>query len=68
MDVVKNFVEPMVGFEPTTYSLQNCCSNQLSYIGMVGREGFEPPKALPADLQSAPFDRFGTYPCICINL
>ncbi len=29
---------------------------------MVGREGFEPPKAEPADLQSAPFDRFGTYP------
>jgi hypothetical protein len=29
---------------------------------MVGREGFEPPKAKPADLQSAPFDRFGTYP------
>ena len=29
---------------------------------MVGREGFEPPKAMPADLQSAPFDRFGTDP------
>ena len=28
---------------------------------MVGG-GFEPPKALPADLQSAPFDRFGTPP------
>jgi hypothetical protein len=41
-------VEPMVGFEPTTYGLQNRCSNQLSYIGvtsLVGREGFEPPKA-----------------------
>ena len=24
--------------------------------------GFEPPKAEPADLQSAPFDRFGTPP------
>jgi hypothetical protein len=29
---------------------------------MVGRTGFEPVKAMPADLQSAPFDRFGTYP------
>ena len=29
---------------------------------MVGREGFEPPKAEPVDLQSTPFDRFGTYP------
>ncbi len=28
---------------------------------MVGG-GFEPPKAMPADLQSAPFDRFGTPP------
>ncbi len=26
------------------------------------RGGFEPPKAKPADLQSAPFDRFGTSP------
>ncbi len=29
---------------------------------MVERGGFEPPKAEPADLQSAPFDRFGTSP------
>ena len=29
---------------------------------VVGREGFEPSKAEPADLQSAPFDRFGTDP------
>ena len=26
------------------------------------RGGFEPPKAKPTDLQSAPFDRFGTSP------
>jgi hypothetical protein len=29
----------------------------------VGKEGFEPPKAVPTDLQSAPFDRSGTSPC-----
>ena len=29
---------------------------------MVGRDGFEPPKAKPADLQSAPFGHSGTYP------
>lgn len=29
---------------------------------MVGREGFEPSKAEPADLQSDPVDRLGTYP------
>ena len=29
---------------------------------MVGRGGFEPPQAVPADLQSAPFGRSGTDP------
>ena len=29
---------------------------------MVVGGGFEPPKALPADLQSAPFGRSGTPP------
>lgn len=29
---------------------------------IVGRAGFEPTKALPTDLQSAPFDRFGISP------
>ena len=28
----------------------------------MGRGGFEPPKAEPADLQSDPVDRLGTYP------
>ena len=31
-------------------------------LEMVGRGGFEPPKAEPADLQSAPFGRSGTCP------
>ena len=43
---------------------------QLSYVGIsyseldaeVGREGFEPPKAEPTDLQSVPFGRLGTCP------
>ena len=36
---------------------------QLSYSRKkMGAEGFEPPKAMPTDLQSAPFDRFGTPP------
>ena len=29
---------------------------------MVGRGGFEPPKSVTADLQSAPFGHSGTYP------
>ena len=38
---------------------------QLSYTGwmfMVEERGFEPLKAKPADLQSAPFDHSGTPP------
>ena len=31
-----------------------------SELKLVVRGGFEPPKAEPADLQSAPFDRSGT--------
>ena len=31
-------------------------------ISLLERGGFEPPKASPADLQSAPFDRSGTSP------
>ena len=29
---------------------------------LVGRGGFEPPKSVTADLQSAPFGHSGTYP------
>ena len=31
---------------------------------MVGEGGFEPPKALPADLQSVPFGHSGIPPII----
>ena len=31
----------------------------------MGREGFEPSKAAPTDLQSAPFDHSGTSPFEC---
>ena len=37
--------------------------NQITILNKyLGREGFEPPKAKPRDLQSPPFDRFGTDP------
>ena len=32
------------------------------FLFNVGREGFEPPKAKPADLQSAPVDRLEYRP------
>ena len=33
---------------------------------MVGRGGFEPPKLIAADLQSAPFGHSGTYPYVSL--
>ena len=30
----------------------------------VAGEGFEPPKSVTADLQSAPFGRSGNLPCV----
>ena len=38
------------------------CSNQLPSYILVGEGGFEPPKALPADLQSVPFGHSGIPP------
>ena len=32
------------------------------FVNMVGGGGFEPPKALPADLQSVPFGHSGNPP------
>ena len=54
-------MEPRLGFEPRTPSLPwKCSTTELSRHNtkMVLGEGFEPPKAEPADLQSAVFDRF----------
>ncbi len=31
-------------------------------VFLVGRGGFEPPKAVPTDLQSAPFGHSGIFP------
>ena len=34
----------------------------------MGRGGFEPPKAVPTDLQSAPFGHSGTLPHILYSI
>ena len=34
---------------------------------LVGGDGFEPPKASPADLQSAPFGHSGNHPLLLNN-
>ena len=46
---------------PTTMTcLMAATISYMPYV--VERGGFEPPKATPADLQSAPFGRSGTSP------
>ncbi len=35
---------------------------------LVGRGGFEPPKSVTADLQSAPFGHSGTYPSEIVKM
>ena len=42
----------------THYQSVRCSDN----LFLVGEGGFEPPKALPADLQSVPFGHSGTPP------
>ena len=49
-----------VGAEPETATPVE--SKSRGFIIMVGGAGFEPTKAEPTDLQSAPFDRFGIPP------
>ncbi len=43
-------------------SFSNFLKTKLCFSYMVEGGGFEPPKAMPADLQSAPFGRSGTPP------
>ena len=52
--------EPSYGPEP--YASANSAIPAL-----VDGGGFEPPKSLTADLQSAPFGRSGTHPCDAIK-
>ena len=40
------------------------CYMDITCRNMVERVGFEPTKAEPADLQSAPVDRLGTSPIL----
>ncbi len=64
MKFTHQILEPTTGIEPVTSSLPRMRSNQLSYAGGHGGEGrirtFEGVQ--PTDLQSAPFNHFGTSP------
>ena len=46
---------------PIKYQNKEDILSDILFI-LVGRDGFEPSKAVPADLQSAPFGHSGTYP------
>ena len=50
------------GFEPTNGGVKVRCLTAWLHPSMVEGEGFEPSKAEPADLQSAPFGHSGTPP------
>ena len=63
------FIMPQTGIEPVReYKSRRILSPvrlpvpPLRHITM-GDGGFEPPKALPADLQSVPFGHSGNRPC-----
>jgi hypothetical protein len=52
-----------MGIEPMTPVLPRLCATAAPHGQVqVGSEGFEPPKAVPTDLQSVPFDRSGNCP------
>ena len=62
-------MERETGFEPATPSLEGWCSSQLSYSRPKTRDGGgrrirTSVGQRPADLQSAPFNRFGIPPVI----
>ena len=53
------------GYEPDelpTALPRDVCAVGLSQRRLVERDGFEPSKAVPTDLQSAPFGHSGTPP------
>ena len=65
--IYKGFLVRETGLEPAiTYVNMNLNHARLPIPPfphlMVGRGGFEPPKSVTADLQSAPFGHSGTYP------
>ena len=57
---VPSMYKQVVGAETENATLFDARELRLSEV--VGGAGFEPTKAMPADLQSAPVDRFGIPP------
>src|SRR5574344_2198900 len=56
----------LVLYQLSYFRITVCLEYKLSVPNSskgVGGDGFEPPKAEPADLQSAPFVHSGNHPC-----
>ncbi len=52
-----------MGIEPMTPILPRWCATSAPHgQALGGQGGIRTPEALATDLQSVPFDRFGTYP------
>ena len=47
---------------PLSFAQKKKASEFRCFLFLVGRGGFEPPKAVPTDLQSAPFGHSGIFP------
>ncbi|MEN9405989.1 MAG: hypothetical protein RLZ12_273 [Bacillota bacterium] len=61
--MARNKVAGREGFEPSHDGVKvRCLTAWLPPSGVVEGVGFEPTKALPTDLQSAPFGHFGIPP------
>ena len=62
LDYSIDFYKRVMGFEPT-YLAWKANILPLNYTRLfLEREGFEPSKAKPTDLQSVPVDHLGTSP------
>jgi hypothetical protein len=61
--IVGSFLTPTFSIEPTKYmKSKNPSSMRTDFL--VGEGGFEPPKSVTTDLQSAPFGHSGILPYV----
>ena len=58
---LKFFIKSQIN-QSDKYSKRKSSEHKCSKLSLVGEGGFEPPKAVPADLQSVPFGLSGILP------
>ena len=63
--IVGSFLTPTFSIEPTIYIyMKNKNPSSMRTDFLVGEGGFEPPKSVTTDLQSAPFGHSGILPYV----